>query len=300
MIVMKSQPRMRDVKSKEKIKVTTTNSKRLTTTCETSGNIMRLRVNLMPVLAATKEPVEEEEWKEVENIWTSKKKPETRLKNEPTDCKSMEQTFDSFKGLNLDSKQALNPQPVLPSITQPKPAAECQVTKRCHTPLPPISLTEQNVSISSDFTIKDCSSDVLDTGQGADSRPWIDNPLFSKSRSAEFRLPDISLSSLDALLQTVTQKLGRKRRGGDEGPWRGVQSDRLLTAVGEQCVRQQIGRCTDARNLANIEAQTKTSVSGCGVNRRRRLTPVFPPSKPTLTLTMTKKDPLTSNTLQDK
>lgn len=187
MIVMKSQPRMRDVKSKEKIKVTTTNSKRLTTTCETSGNIMRLRVNLMPVLAATKEPVEEEEWKEVENIWTSKKKPETRLKNEPTDCKSMEQTFDSFKGLNLDTKQALNPQPVLPSITQPKPAAECQVTKRCHTPLPPISLSEQNVSISSDFTIKDCSSDVLDTRQGADSRPWIDNPLFSKSVSKILR-----------------------------------------------------------------------------------------------------------------
>ncbi|KAG8003117.1 hypothetical protein GBF38_007482 [Nibea albiflora] len=236
MIVMKSLPRMRAVKSKEKIKVTTTNSKRLATTCETSGNIMRLCVNLMPVLAATKEPVVEEEGEEGENIWTSKKKPETSCKNEPTDCKSMEQTFDSFTELNLDSdtKQALNPRPVLPPITQPKPAAECQVTKKCHTPLPPISLPEQNASVSSNFTIKDCSSDVLVTGQGADSRPWIDNPLFSKSRSAEFRLPDISLSSLDALLQTVTQKLGRKRRGGDEGPWRCVQSDHLLTTLSEQ------------------------------------------------------------------
>lgn len=76
-------------------------------------------------------------------------------------------------------------------------------------------------------------------------------------RSAEFRLPDISLSSLDALLQTVTQKLGRKRRGGDEELWRRVQSDHLPMAVGEQrlreiSVRQQIDHCTEGRNPVNM------------------------------------------------
>lgn len=91
-----------------------------------------------------------------------------------------------------------------------------------------------------------------------DSGTLTSSPLlFSLQRSAEFRLPDISLSSLDALLQTVSQKLGRKRRGGDEGPWRRVQSDHLLTTVSEQRLReksvgQQNDRCTDNRNPANM------------------------------------------------
>lgn len=75
--------------------------------------------------------------------------------------------------------------------------------------------------------------------------------LFSAQRSPEFRLPDISLLSLDALLQTVTQKLGRKRRVGAEGLWRRVQPDHLLIAVGEQRLGgrssdgQQINHCTE-------------------------------------------------------
>lgn len=56
-------------------------------------------------------------------------------------------------------------------------------------------------------------------------------------RSEEFRLPDISLCSLDALLQTVTQKLGRKRKGGDDAPRRRVQSDRVLVSINERRFR---------------------------------------------------------------
>ncbi|XP_044056476.1 uncharacterized protein LOC122878145 isoform X2 [Siniperca chuatsi] len=289
--VKKSVPRMRTVKPKEKIKVTTSNSKCLTTTCETSGNIMRLCVNLMPVLAAAKEPVEEEEGEE-EYSSTSKKEPENSSRNDPSVSKSVEQTLypsDSYTGLNLVTDTKLSPRFVLPPITKPKAAAECcdrQKTKRCHTPLPPISLSEQTRTISSNFSIKGCRGDGLVTGQVPDSRPWIDNPLFSNSRSAEFRLPEISLSSLEALLQTVTQKLGRKRRSGDEGPWRRVRSDHLLTAVSEQRLReksvgQQIGRCTDNRNPAHIEAATETSASGRSMNRQRSLPPLI--------LTMTKK-----------
>ncbi|XP_038571465.1 uncharacterized protein LOC119900516 [Micropterus salmoides] len=285
--VEKSTPRTTTVKSKEKPEVTTSHSKCLTTTCETSGNIMRLWVNLMPVLAAAKEPVEEEE---EHNSCTSEKEPETSSKND----QSVEQRLDSYTGLNLnpDSKQTLNPWFVLPPITEPKPAPE---TKHCHTSLPPTRLSEKSRPISSNFTIKGCGGEELVTCKVPDSRPWIEDPLFSRSRSAEFRLPDISLSSLDALLQTVTQKLGRKRRGGCEGPWRHVHSDRLLAAVREQHLRetsvgQQIGRCTDNGNLADIEAAPVTSAGGRSVNRQRGLPPPI--------LTMAKKNLQTSNTLQ--
>lgn len=186
--VKKSVPRMRTVKSKENSKVTTPNSKCLTTTCETSGNIMRLCVNLMPVLAAAKESVEDEDGKEEDNSCASKKEPETSSKNNPPVTRSVEQMLDPsdfYTGLNLDTF-GLNPQFVLPPITHPKPAPKCrdrQKTKRCHTPLPPISLSEQTRNKSSNLTVKDCGGDGLVTGQVADSRPWIDNPLFSKSVS---------------------------------------------------------------------------------------------------------------------
>ncbi|XP_039985181.1 uncharacterized protein LOC120791088 isoform X2 [Xiphias gladius] len=310
--VKKSTPRMRIVKSKEKIKVTASDSRsttdKATTTCETSGNIMRLCVNLMPVLASAKEPMDEEEEEEKEEDISCKNKeePKTGSKNDRLVTKLVQQTLDasdSYTGLTLgratETKQSPNPRFVLPTITQPKPAPECcdhQRTKRFLAPLSPISLLERTTTISPNFATKGFGDDAPVTGQVSDSRPWIDNPMFSKSTSAEFRLPDISLSSLDALLQTVTQKLRRKRRGGDEGPWRQVQSDHLLTAVSEQRLSEErIGKQT---RPAYIGAATETSVGGPSVNRQRSLLPILSAPKPTLFLTMTKKNHLTSPTLQ--
>ncbi|XP_031162866.1 uncharacterized protein LOC116055199 [Sander lucioperca] len=300
--VKKSIPKMRTIKSKEKIKVATskTNSTSANvTTCETSGNIMKLCVNLMPFLAAAKEPVEEEEGNEENNSCTNKKEPETSSKNDdPSVTKSMEQTLHSFIGLTLDTdtKQPVSPQFVLPPITHSKPAPECCDHQKSLAPQPPISSSEQTRTISSNFSIKGCGGGGLVTGQVADRRPWIDNPLFSKSRSPEFRLPDISLSSLDALLQTVTQKMGRKRRGFDEGPWGRIQSDPLLMAVSEQRLRER--SITENRNLVNIKTVTETSVGGSSVTRERSLPPLLSAPKPMLILNMTKINIPTSNTLQ--
>ncbi|XP_033936340.1 uncharacterized protein [Pseudochaenichthys georgianus] len=253
-----SLPQMRTVKSKEKIKVSAPNSiSTKATTCETSGNKIRLCVNLMPVLAAAKENVdEEEEEKKENNSCINQEDTETSSTDE-----SVEQTLDSFLGLHLDTdiEQSLNSGSVLPPVTQPKSAAEfCECQKRCHTPVPPIRLSEKTRGISPNVTTKDCRGDGLVKGQEADCRFWMDNPMVSKSRSPEFRLPDISLSSLDTLLQMVTQKLKRKRRGGDEGP-----ADHLLVAVREQHLREK--SATEDRNLANIEAVA--SVGRCRVNR---------------------------------
>ncbi|GLD49892.1 uncharacterized protein AKAME5_002767200 [Lates japonicus] len=301
--VKKSIPRMRIVKSKEKIKVTTSNSRSTTdkgkTTCETSGNVMRLCVNLMPVLASAKEPVEEEEEKKEDNSYTRKEEPKTSRKNEQAVIKLVQQILNtSDAGLSLDrateTKQSVSPLFVLPPITQPKPAPECcdhQRTKKILSPLPPISSSEKTTTaISPNFTAKGSGDDASVT----DSRPWIDNPLFSNSRSPEFRLPDISLSSLDALLQAVTQKLGRKKRSSDEESWRKVQSDHLLMAVSEQRLREKrVGQQTDR---VNIGAAAGTSVGGHSVNRQRSLHPLFSAPKPTLILSMTKKNLLTSTT----
>ncbi|XP_059197868.1 uncharacterized protein LOC131978282 isoform X2 [Centropristis striata] len=264
--VKKQIPKMRTVKSK-KIKVAALNNKLPSvTTCESSGNIMKLCVNLMPVLAAAKEPEEEEE----SNSCTRKK--ETSCKNHPSVTEPVEQTLSSLTGLYLDTKQPLS-HFMLPPITEPEPAARRRLTPRRLTPLPPILLSEQ--SVSSEVSLKGCRGNGLAPGPVPDSRPWIDNPLFSKSRSPEFRLPDISLSSLDALLQTVTQKLRRRRRVSDEGQWRRVQSDPGLR---EKRITEE------SRNLNNIEAVR--SVGG----GRRRLPPLLSAPEPTLIiLTMTKK-----------
>ncbi|XP_040896335.1 uncharacterized protein LOC121183360 [Toxotes jaculatrix] len=313
--VKKSVPRIRIVKSKEKIKTVTSNGRSITdkgtTTCETSGNKMRLCVNLMPVLASAKEPVEQEEEekeKEEDISCTSEEEPKAGNKNDPIVTTLVQQILDasdSYTGLTWDrateTKQSPSPPFVLPPITQPKPAPDCcdhQKIKRFLTPLPPISVSETTATktISPNLTTKGCGGDAPVTGQESDSRPWIDNPLFSKSRSPEFRLADISLSSLDTLLQTVTQKLGRRKRGSGEGPWRQVQSDHLITSVSEQHFTEP--RAGQQPDPVNIGAATGTSGGGHGVNRQRSLPPLFPAPKPTLILTMTKTNLLTPTTLQ--
>lgn len=90
-------------------------------------------------------------------------------------------------------------------------------------------------------------------------------------RSAEFRLPEISLSSLETLLQTVTQKLVSKRRSSDEGPWRRIQSDHLLDAVNERRLREkmveeQIDFCTTGEKLNNMYVHTCMYASWVWVN----------------------------------
>lgn len=188
--VKKSIPRMRTMKPKEKIKVTSmkrsSTTDKGTTTCVTSGNRMKLCVNLMPVLASAKEPVEEEEEEKEVNSCATEKEPENRSKKDPSVTKLVEQTLntsDSYTVLTFkkatETKQRLTPGLMLPPLTQPKPAPECcdhQETKMCFTPLPPITLFEQTTTICPNITTKGCSDD-------GDSRLWIDNPLFSRSVS---------------------------------------------------------------------------------------------------------------------
>ncbi|KAK2835349.1 hypothetical protein Q5P01_015833 [Channa striata] len=234
----------------------------------------------MPVLASAIESVEEVKEEEVKEI-SSKK--------DPSDIEVVEQTLNPDDSYTTLKKTSLSPGFVLPPLPQPTPAPECcdhQKTRVCFTPLPPISLFEQTTTVSSNCTTTGCR------GEG-DGRPWIDDILFSKTRSAEFHLPDITLSSLDALLQTVTQKLGKKRRGFDEGPWRRVQLDHLLITVNEQPLSEKmVDHNTEERNKDNTYvcgAATETSVCRRSLSRQTRLPPLFSAPKPTLILTMTKK-----------
>ncbi|XP_047443908.1 uncharacterized protein LOC125009763 [Mugil cephalus] len=249
-VVKKSVPRIRPVKPKETTKGTLSNSRSTRvkgmTTCETSGNIMKLCVNLMPILALAKEEEEEEEEEEDRSIsFMDQTATENSSKIDPSADEKHKST-DSDSGLTsektTEAKQSQTPRVVLPPVSQPKPASEWrdrQEIQRCQKPLPPITLRHQETTNTSpNFTTGSCGDNGPVTGQVLDSRPWRDNPLFSKSRSAEFRLPDISLCSLDALLQTVTQKLGKKRRGGDKALRRRTQADRVFVSVSEHRFRQ--------------------------------------------------------------
>ncbi|KAG7513943.1 hypothetical protein JOB18_020998 [Solea senegalensis] len=283
--VNKSIPRMRLVKSKEKMKVKTSNKrlpttdKGIITTCETSGNVMKLCLNLMPVLASAKEPEEEdEEDREEDTSSTSAEEPNTSNTHDPSATKSVHQslsTSDYFAGLTLDTatetKQPLNSLFVLPPITQPTSAPMCggdhHKTQKFTTSLPRISLPEKTTTVSENIKTEVSRVDDTVTEHMTDAAgPWIDNILLSKC--------------------TVTQKLGRKRRSG-EGAWGQVQSDHLLITE-PHLTETRPGR---QLNQTNIGRSTPSSVGGGhSGNKHKRLPALFPATKPTLMLSMTKSE----------
>lgn len=176
---LKSVPRMRNVKSK-KTKNISPKSKHLTI-CDISGTKMRISVNLMPVLASAREPVEEEEEKEDDTSQITAEKIREFVEQIPyLHC-------ESYSGINLDSDfRQLSPQCVLPPVVHCKSVPvqhDCHKTQGCHSALPPIRPSEQTRSILSNVLIKSLRGDLAVTGELLDNRPWRHNPLFSKSVS---------------------------------------------------------------------------------------------------------------------
>lgn len=150
---VKSIPRVR-IMAREGAKTTT--SSRKTLTCETSGNIKRVYVDLMPILAAAREPVEEKEREEDEDKSSAgKNKPETSRRNQPS-------LVDS------EEEQASIPEVELPPISVHKPAG-CQTSPRTEAPLPPIRRSKKSSE---------------STGDQPGSRPVREEPSFSVSDTA--------------------------------------------------------------------------------------------------------------------
>lgn len=170
-----SVPRMRNVKSK-KTKDISPKSKHLTI-CDISGTQMRISINLMPVLAAAREPVDEEEEKE----------DDTSRITDKIVREFVEQIPESYSGINLDSDfRQRSTQCVLPPVVHCKsvPAQhDCHKAQWCHSALPPIRPSEQTRNILSKVLIKSLRGDLAVTGELLDNRPWRDNTLFSKSVS---------------------------------------------------------------------------------------------------------------------
>lgn len=190
--VKKTVPRKRIVPSKERTKKTITDKG--TTTTETSQHKMRLYVNMMPVLASTKEPEEEEERQEREegDIRTikSQRKQENSSKKDTSVSNSLEQKhnpsdsyLESAPENSTETKHALNPQFVLPPITKPAQRF-CDIKKRqrCPTSLAAGRLCEQETASQSASQSDTCDAQV------SDYRPWMDNPLFSATVSKSLKM----------------------------------------------------------------------------------------------------------------
>ncbi|KAG7513946.1 hypothetical protein JOB18_020998 [Solea senegalensis] len=229
--------------------------------------------------ASAKEPEEEdEEDREEDTSSTSAEEPNTSNTHDPSATKSVHQslsTSDYFAGLTLDTatetKQPLNSLFVLPPITQPTSAPMCggdhHKTQKFTTSLPRISLPEKTTTVSENIKTEVSRVDDTVTEHMTDAAgPWIDNILLSKC--------------------TVTQKLGRKRRSG-EGAWGQVQSDHLLITE-PHLTETRPGR---QLNQTNIGRSTPSSVGGGhSGNKHKRLPALFPATKPTLMLSMTKSE----------
>lgn len=155
---LKSIPRMKIMKT-EWTKITT--SSRKTLTCETSRNIKRVYVNLMPILAAAREPEEEEEGTDEEDESLAREtKTETSRKNQP-----------SF----IAKEQVSSPEVELPPITVHKAAAlqsDCQSSTGPRTTLPPIRPSNWIKSLKP-------------TGELPGSKPATDEPAFPVSKAIQ-------------------------------------------------------------------------------------------------------------------
>ncbi|KAG7513945.1 hypothetical protein JOB18_020998 [Solea senegalensis] len=140
-------------------------------------------------------------------------------------------------------------------------------TQKFTTSLPRISLPEKTTTVSENIKTEVSRVDDTVTEHMTDAAgPWIDNILLSKC--------------------TVTQKLGRKRRSG-EGAWGQVQSDHLLITE-PHLTETRPGR---QLNQTNIGRSTPSSVGGGhSGNKHKRLPALFPATKPTLMLSMTKSE----------
>lgn len=184
-------PRMSTVKSKKRIKKITSDSRSTTdkdgTTCEISGNIMRLCVNLMPVLTLAKETEQEEEdEKEESNTSMSRQETETSSRD-PSVSKIVEQkqnAIDLQSGLTSErttkARLSLTSPFLPPPISEPKPFDQ---SSGCLTPLPAITVHQQATTSSAKLGAEGYGGSGAVTVQASDIRPWIDNPLFSKSVS---------------------------------------------------------------------------------------------------------------------
>lgn len=157
---LKSIPRMKIMKTKW-TKITT--SSRKTLTCETSRNIKKVYVNLMPMLEAAREPVEEEEsTDEDDESSASEKKTETSRRSQP-----------SF----IAKERVSSPEVVLPPISVHKSAAplgDCQTNTGPQTTLPPIR--PSNWKKSSKSTGEIPSNPVISVSKKA-----IQNLLFTSN-----------------------------------------------------------------------------------------------------------------------
>lgn len=155
---LKSIPRMKIMKTKY-TKITTSSSNTLT--CETSKNIKKVYVNLMPILAAARGPVEKEENTDEEESSASESKIETSRRNQP-----------SF--INSAKEQVSSSEVELPPISVHKPAAlQCnsQTNTSPQTTLPPIRPSNWNKS-----------------GELPNSKPVTDEAMFSVSKKINAEL----------------------------------------------------------------------------------------------------------------
>ncbi|XP_020335936.1 uncharacterized protein LOC109889139 isoform X3 [Oncorhynchus kisutch] len=226
--------------------VTTNIRSPVSNTYERLDRVVKICVNLWPVLASAKEPVEESSSSlDEEEPGTS---TDTRTFNtsksgeqRPRDQERrphVRQELDRAKASCLVKPISLPPIGKL-SLTTRLAHSECMGMPVPHTSLPQICVSDQDALVKSSKGTKAIENKApFPMILLQKTSTLMDSTIISQCRSAQVHLPEISVSSIEGLLQRVTERVGRRERKRDETSGL-TNPDHLLTAGALRNLREK-------------------------------------------------------------
>ncbi|XP_020335935.1 uncharacterized protein LOC109889139 isoform X2 [Oncorhynchus kisutch] len=191
--------------------VTTNIRSPVSNTYERLDRVVKICVNLWPVLASAKEPVEESS---------------SSLDEEEPGTSTDTRTFNTSKSGKL-------------SLTTRLAHSECMGMPVPHTSLPQICVSDQDALVKSSKGTKAIENKApFPMILLQKTSTLMDSTIISQCRSAQVHLPEISVSSIEGLLQRVTERVGRRERKRDETSGL-TNPDHLLTAGALRNLREK-------------------------------------------------------------
>ncbi|XP_055796677.1 uncharacterized protein LOC129867350 isoform X2 [Salvelinus fontinalis] len=218
-------PRKTALKLIKACEVTTNIGSSVSNTYERLDNrVVKICVNLWPVLASAKEPVEESsDSLDEEEPGTS---TDTRTFNtsKSGEQRPRDQERRPHVRQELDRAKAsrLVKPILLPPISKLSPTtrlahSECMGMPVSHTSLPQICVSDQDALVkSSKGTKANENKAPFPMILLQKTSTLMDSTIISQCRSAQVHLPEISVSSIEGLLQRVAERVGRRERKRDE------------------------------------------------------------------------------------
>ncbi|XP_062306349.1 uncharacterized protein LOC134010989 [Osmerus eperlanus] len=215
-------------------------SKKMASDTLETTTALKICIDLCPVLASAKEPNTEEEDNTIdyeEPVCGTEEWTRIPIKPRPPPGKNLKITYQSLELDRATVPQSVKPR-LLPPISRPSLIRSTHLDSLATGPpahtttLPLISVSKQGALIKPHTKTGSEHKTALPRIKLQDTSPltmsWMEGP---RQRSPQFCLPEISVSSIESLLQRVTERLRRKDRESDNGGRLAYPDHLLMTST---------------------------------------------------------------------